>query len=238
MTNSRNFTIALLGGTVVALLIALAVLVWKVDRQTASIEALTRQQNAGAAERRAPAASGPSIPAPVALAPSAPAPLAFPPGGNPKTPDFAPPRAPDPGALTADAARKGRRAGKTAERTAKLSELQKDLRSLMAKSGGRPTEIDLDELDAILARLIDIQGNTALAGIDVQALRQNLVVAKEMQALARELEAEARQPNPDQGKIRRITEKIQGLQKEIRVNVMAAPALPAAAPLPGGGEEK
>ncbi|MDR2451480.1 MAG: hypothetical protein LBE85_06855 [Candidatus Accumulibacter sp.] len=214
MTNSKNITIALLGGAVVALLIALFVLIWKVDQQTASIEAFARQQSA--AERRS--------------APSSPAPLAFPSGGNPGTPDFAPSRAPDSGALAVNAARKERRAGR-AERAAKLSELQKDLRSLLAKSGARPAEMNMDELDAILVRLIDIQGNTALAGIDVQALRQNLMVAKEMQALARDLEAETRQQNPDRGKIQRITEKIQGLQKEIRVNVMAAP-------LPGGGEKK
>jgi hypothetical protein len=231
MMNSKNLAIALLGATVAALLVALAVLFWKVDRQSASIEALTRRQNASAP----PASVSPPVSPAVVLAPPAavPAPLAFPPGGDLKTPNFVSPPSLNYGAPTRarDAATKAR----AVEKAAKLSELQKDLRALMARSGGRPAEMDMDELDAILVRLIDIQGNTALSGIDVQALRQNLAVAKEMQALAGELKAETRRPEPDRGKIQRITEKIQSLQKNLRVNIMAAPVVP---PLPGGGEKK
>jgi hypothetical protein len=205
MTNQKNITIALLGGMVAGLLVFVFVLIRRIDQQTVSIETPALQRSASPAVSSLPSAAPPWK-------------------ADLKMPARA--GAPNPAAALTNADQKAK--------TEKLSALQKDIRALMAKSGGRPTEIDMDELDAILTRLINIQGSATLSGIDLAALRQNLAVAKGMQALAKELEAETKQPNPDREKIQKITEKIQSLQKEIRVNVMTPPASGVLIPEAGG----
>jgi hypothetical protein len=231
MMNSRNFTLALLGVALVALTVMLVALTRKVDEQTALIGRLEAQQRQSAAATRSapptpPAAArqNTTVPAPPAAAAQGAPWQAIPAPREPR--DAALPGIPGSYASSAAADRKAR--------TARLNELQKDLRSLMAKSAGRPAEMDIGELDALLGRLIEIQGNPVVGGIDLRVLRQNLVVARDMQALAKELEAETRRPNPDKARMDGLVQRIQSLQQGLRLDILRNPALPPS--LPDGAE--
>ncbi|MDR1163720.1 MAG: hypothetical protein LBM17_07820 [Candidatus Accumulibacter sp.] len=61
----------------------------------------------------------------------------------------------------------------------------------------------------------------------MRVLRQNLVVARDMQALAKELESESKKPKPDRAKIDSLVQRIQGLQQGLRLGITGNVANPA-----------
>ncbi|MDR2112280.1 MAG: hypothetical protein LBQ62_04140 [Candidatus Accumulibacter sp.] len=106
-----------------------------------------------------------------------------------------------------------------AQRVERMRRLQQRLRELTA-NGRKPTPM---ELDPILQELTEIQGSTRIAGMDIQALRDNLKVADRIQKLAQELEAEARKPQAqrDNAKIQRLQAAILREQRALRMDFMA-----------------
>ncbi|MDR1274924.1 MAG: hypothetical protein LBL72_00805 [Candidatus Accumulibacter sp.] len=233
MMNSRNLTVGILGAALVALVVALFVLNQKMDEQAVLIGRLQLQQRsaseAGTVTPTAPARSAPPAAAP---------------GNVPWQWGAKPSETPSP--LAPAPATTGERNAKVAQ----ITELQQDLKALMAKSAGRPAEIDIGAVDALLVRLIEIQGNPVVGGVDLRVLRQNLVVAKDMQALAKELESETKKPKPDRAKIDSLVQRIQSLQQGLRLGIAEnvanpAPQAPLQAPRPvpksapsSGGAEK
>jgi len=124
----------------------------------------------------------------------------------------------------------------------RLMALQARFKALSA-NGKTP---DADELDKLLNELIEIQGTSVIAGVDLNVLRQNLRVAQKIQALAKDLEAEGKKPKPDQNRILEITKEIQAEQTHLNTNMMVggvnpsagAPMSPPAVNAPNAGATK
>jgi hypothetical protein len=110
----------------------------------------------------------------------------------------------------------------------RLRDLQARFKELSA--GGKPP--DIDELDRLLVELVEIQGTTVIAGVDFNVLRQNLQVARDVQALAKELEEESKKPTPDKNRILKITEEIQAIQGKLKANILVDGGATKVAPLP------
>jgi|GEM_PF-3864442 hypothetical protein len=113
------------------------------------------------------------------------------------------------------------------DKMARLKELQARFKEI---SGPGKTP-DIDELDQLLGELIDIQGTAVIGGVDLNVLRENLQVAQEVQALAKELEIESKRPSPDQNRILEITKEIQAMQGRLKTNILAGGA-PGNPPMP------
>ncbi|MDR1163719.1 MAG: hypothetical protein LBM17_07815 [Candidatus Accumulibacter sp.] len=142
MMNSRNLTVGILGAALVALVVALFVLNRKMDEQAVLIGRLQLQQRS-APESRASGTVTPTVPA--TSAPPAAAPESVPWQWGAKPSETPSPLAPAPAT-----------AGDRNTKAARITELQQDLKALMAKSAGRPAEIDIGAIDALLVRLIEI----------------------------------------------------------------------------------
>ncbi|MDR0771397.1 MAG: hypothetical protein LBE75_09455 [Burkholderiales bacterium] len=110
------------------------------------------------------------------------------------------------------------RAGQQAQRDKmeRLKNLQTRFKEISA--GGKTP--DIEELDKLLSELVEIQGTSVIAGVDLNVLRQNLRVAQEVQALAKEMEAESKKPNPNSNRILEITKEIQVMQGKLRTDIM------------------
>lgn len=116
----------------------------------------------------------------------------------------------------------------------RLKDLQTRFRELSV-DGKAP---DIDELDRLLDELVGIQGTSVIAGVDLNVLRQNLWVAKEVQALAKELEEESKKPKPDQNRMLEITKEIQEVQRKLRTDIMAGNHATGTMPPPATGTPK
>ncbi len=140
------------------------------------------------------------------------------PGRMPGTPEAAAPwltpdgaRAPAPRA--APAVRAGREGAPT------LDQIQERLQGLLASP--RP---DVREVDAVLADLQKNQGSKVVAGVDLQAVRDNLARSERIQQVALEMQALAAKPGPDvPAQLQARMEEIQRLQAGMNASI-AAPA--------------
>lgn len=74
----------------------------------------------------------------------------------------------------------------------RLEDIEKRLQGLLAS--GQP---DIRQLDAVLADLQKNQGSAVVSGVDLQAMRDNLVRADRIRELAQEMQALAAKPGPE-----------------------------------------
>lgn len=86
-----------------------------------------------------------------------------------------------------------------------MAAIQQRLQRLAAS--GHP---DVHELDSVLADLQRNQGSAVVAGVDLQALRDNLARSQHIQDLAQQMQALAASPSPE------TTPKLQALMAEIQ----------------------
>jgi len=100
-------------------------------------------------------------------------------------------------------------------------------RLLALTAGGRhPTPAEMND---ILGDLQRVEGSSTIAGVDVAALRNNLVKVNEMQQLGAELTAQTQMPGGgDKQKIQQLLTRVRQLQSEMQLNVAVAP--PASVP--------
>lgn len=100
-----------------------------------------------------------------------------------------------------------------------LDEIEKRLQGLM--SSGRP---DIRQVDAVLADLQKNQGSAVVSGVDLQAMRDNLMRADRIRELAQEMQALAAKPGPEaSAQLQARMAEIQRLQAGMVANV-AVPA--------------
>lgn len=138
------------------------------------------------------------------------------PGRMPGTPEATAPwltsdgaRAPAPGA--APAVRAGREGAPT------LEQIQERLQGLLASP--RP---DVREVDAVLADLQKNQGSKVVAGVDLQAVRDNLARSERIQQVALEMQALAAKPGPDvPAQLQARMAEIQRLQAGMNATISA-----------------
>lgn len=92
-------------------------------------------------------------------------------------------------------------------------------------AGGRhPTP---GEMSGVLADLERTEGSSAVGGVNIEALRNNLDKVSEMQKLGAELSAEAQQPGGgDKQKIEQILSRVRQLQSEMQSNIIVASPAP------------
>jgi hypothetical protein len=100
-------------------------------------------------------------------------------------------------------------------------------RLLGLTAGGRhPTPAEMND---ILGDLQRVEGSSTIGGVDIAALRNNLVKVNEMQQLGAELTAQTQLPGGgDKQKIQQLLTRVRQLQSEMQLNVAVAP--PAAVP--------
>ena len=134
-------------------------------------------------------------------------------------PHWQAPAAAGPSASTAPAGRSQPAAA--ADGGVRMTDIQKRLQSLAAS--GQP---DVRELDAVLADLQRQQGKSVVAGVDLQALRDNLARSQHIQELARQMQTMAANPSPE------TTPKLQALMAEIQQTQSQMQAI--GAPMPRG----
>ncbi|AVS88432.1 hypothetical protein C8238_09480 [Paracidovorax avenae] len=83
---------------------------------------------------------------------------------------------------------------------------------------------DVREVDAVLADLQRNQGSTVVAGVDLQAVRDNLARSERIRQISVEMQALAAKPGPDvPAQLQSRMAEIQRLQAGMTGNV-AAPA--------------
>jgi hypothetical protein len=87
---------------------------------------------------------------------------------------------------------------------------------------------DMEEADALLGELIEIQGTSVIAGVDFAVMRQILRMSNDLQKLANEVKAESEKPRPDQEKMKRLTRKMQDLQGQLQARLTGVPGVPGA----------
>jgi hypothetical protein len=86
---------------------------------------------------------------------------------------------------------------------------------------------DLSEVDALLGELIEIQGTSTIAGVDLNVLRQNLGTARDLQQVAGEMDAEYKKPAPDLKRVEALRQRAAALQYRLVASVRGQPAASA-----------
>lgn len=101
------------------------------------------------------------------------------------------------------------------ERQVKLKKIQSRLLKMIRKN---PANIDIKQLDTVLAELDQLKDTNGLVGgMNIEALRQNLAVTSQVQELSRQIQQEAGKP-PGQinmTKLQAETKQLQELQKKL-----------------------
>jgi hypothetical protein len=169
---------------------------------------LNRQPDAPPARPVRETAAAPAIPAPV--------PFVFPSAANP-LPSVAaslPPFAPKPVDIV------------------RLQALQKKFETLSVQ--GEP---NIAEVDALLNELIEIQGSSVIAGVDLNVVRQNLRIAGDLQQVAKEMEAEQKASAPDAARLENLRQRAAALQNQLTASLQGRPvgAAPGAPFAPSAG---
>ncbi|MGA7296955.1 MAG: hypothetical protein WBW92_05555 [Rhodanobacteraceae bacterium] len=84
------------------------------------------------------------------------------------------------------------------------------------------------EMSQVLGDLERVEGSPVVAGVDIGALRKNLIAVDKLQNLSRELQAESQKPGGgDKQRIQQILVQLKQIQSEMNYNTTA---IPAAAP--------
>lgn len=178
-------------------------------------------QAPGSAALPAPG-SGPNGAVPGAAAPGAPGAggtvSSLPPGRMPGDAESAAPwLAPDGSRPPATGAAPAVRAGRDGAPT--LEQIQQRLQGLLASP-----QPDVREVDAVLADLQKNQGSKVVAGVDLQAVRDNLARSERIRQVATEMQALAAKPGPEvSAQLQAHMAEIQRLQAGMNASV-AAPA--------------
>jgi hypothetical protein len=102
---------------------------------------------------------------------------------------------------------------------ARLQALQKKFEALSTQKTPDP-----DEVDALLGELVDIQGTSVIAGVDLNVLRQNLRLARDLQRITEEMDAEYRKPVSDTAKMESLRQKAVALQNQLAASFQGRPA--------------
>lgn len=98
--------------------------------------------------------------------------------------------------------------------------------SAVTPSPDRPQNIA--QLDAMLDAMQRENGSSVVGGVKIDVLRANLAKAEQLQALAKQIEAESLKPNGgDLQVMQGYLKQLQALQGQLRMDFMAEPA-PAA----------
>jgi ubiquitin-protein ligase len=106
--------------------------------------------------------------------------------------------------------------GKTnqTERQKNIAEL-KSMQMALMKSMQESRRADPKQVDALLVKIKEVTGSSTVNGIDIDALRNHLARAVEIQRVATEMQSEASKPGgADPKKIKAYTEKLQALQQQ------------------------
>jgi hypothetical protein len=109
------------------------------------------------------------------------------------------------------------------ERMARLEVLRGEFEKLSASPNP-----DMEEADALLGELIEIQGTSVIAGVDFAVMRQILRMSIDLQKLSNEIKAESKKPRPDQEKMKSLTRKMQDLQGQLQARLAGDPGAPGA----------
>lgn len=90
---------------------------------------------------------------------------------------------------------------------------------------------NIAQLDAMLDQMQRENGSNVVGGVKLDVLRSNLAKAEQLQALAKQIEAESLKPNGgDLQVMQGYLKQLQALQGQLRMDFMAAPAAGAEAP--------
>ncbi|MDR2678997.1 MAG: hypothetical protein LBB51_06120 [Zoogloeaceae bacterium] len=112
----------------------------------------------------------------------------------------------------------------------RLQALQKKFEAISTQK-----EPDIGEIDALFAELIEIQGTSVIAGIDLNVQRQNLRIARDLQQVAKEMDAEYKKPAPDAAKMENLRRRAAALQNQLQASLHGQPAAARIAPSSGSG---
>lgn len=144
------------------------------------------------------------VPAPEAEALDRPATDPGAPLPSPAPPPWAKAVTPPPADATERQAQEARRAA--------YQEVREDLAKLTA-NGRQPS---LAEVDALLARIAQIEGSTKVAGVDLAAVRRHMAIAAEMQTLATELQSlQAPGARPDPARVQELLQRLEALRGQL-----------------------
>jgi len=100
------------------------------------------------------------------------------------------------------------------ERTEVLRSVQQNLNEMLLSR----QQIDVNDLDSILARLESLQNSDGtVGGLQISALRQNLNAANEMMGLVEQINAAA-QAGADQQTMQSYVDQLQALQQQMQVD--------------------
>jgi len=105
------------------------------------------------------------------------------------------------------------------------AEIRSRITALTA-NGRHPTP---SEMNALLGDLERVEGSSVISGVNIGALRSNLVKVDEMQRLGMEMKAETEKPgggNPQ--KVQEILARLQKLQSEMRLDITVPTPAPSA----------
>lgn len=185
--------------------------------------ALVFALRSGTRQEALPGTGDVAAPAPVADAPDAPAITPAP--ASPDTPPWlaAPPSAPP--VL-------GRRSQATSEPVMTPEESAQAVARIRAQAATNERA-----LDALIAQIDTLKSSGQVQpGVDIDALRANLVVARKAQALAQEMAELTQQPNTParQQQLNAITSQLQQLQSQLRYDVSTPDGIPSQPQTSGG----
>jgi len=89
----------------------------------------------------------------------------------------------------------------------------------LTANGRQPTPA---EMNVVLSELERVEGSSVISGVNVGALRNNLVKVDEMQKLGEQMKNESSKPGGgDPQKIKDIMARLQKLQSEVRLDISA-----------------
>lgn len=110
-------------------------------------------------------------------------------------------------------------------KAAGLARIRARMTQLTAQ-GRHPTPAEMND---VLGDLEKVEGSSVVAGVDIGALRQNLVRVDEMRKLGEELKVESQKPGGgDKQKVNRLLARLQQLQSQMNLNLtVASPATTA-----------
>ena len=95
----------------------------------------------------------------------------------------------------------------------------------LTANGRQPTPA---EMNVVLADLERVEGSSVISGINVGAVRNNLVKVDEMQRLGEQMKTESTKPGGgDIQKLNAMMARIQKLQSEMRLDITVSPPAPA-----------
>ena len=110
---------------------------------------------------------------------------------------------------------------KATQRAALRARIQK-----LTAGGRHPTPA---EMDSVLGDMQRMEGSSVVAGVDIEALRQNLANVQKLQRVSQELQAESQKPGGgDKQKIQALLAQLKQIQSNMNYNVArGASAQPA-----------